>query len=210
MNLINLNVVSTELWRIPQFNFPTTCSVCPKTERTLHSLLLGHPLFFLHLASSDRPKFLEISNKKKCNYVVEPFFTWNNSFNLKNEHSNSIEKNRNKDMNIFYSILCILLIQICECLTFNVVLGYRGLLFRDFLWLFFSIFLIRPSNKSNNNLLSFPFELEIIFGRDKLREGSKRSIWRSTSSKIRLEIKYALLSFERLISYQFLSMNWIW
>ena len=126
--------------RIPQFNFPTTCSVCPKTERTLHSLLLGHPLFFLHLASSDRPKFLEISNKKKCNYVVEPFFTWNNSFNLKNEHSNSIEKNRNKDMNIFYSILCILLIQICECLTFNVVLGYRGLLFRDFLWLFFLAF----------------------------------------------------------------------
>ena len=34
------------------------------------------------------------------------------SFNLKNEHSNIIEKNRNKTRNIFYSILCILLIQI--------------------------------------------------------------------------------------------------
>ena len=114
MNLINLNVVSTELWRIPQFNFPTTCSVCPKTERTLHSLLLGHPLFFLHLASSNRPKFLEISNKKKCNYVVEPFFTWNNSFNLKNEHSNSLEKNRNKNMNIF-TVYYIVYLLIREC-----------------------------------------------------------------------------------------------
>ena len=114
MNLINLNVVSPELWRIPQFNFPTNCSVFPKTDRTLHSFLQGHPLFFLRLASSDRPKFLAFS-KKKSNDVVKPFFTWNNSFNLKNEHSNSIEKNRNKNRNIFYSILCILLIQICEC-----------------------------------------------------------------------------------------------
>ena len=114
MNLINLNVVSPELWRIPQFNFPTTCSVCPKTERTLHSLLQGHPLFFLRLTSSDRPKFLAFF-LKKSNDIVTPFFTWNNSFNLKNEHSNSIEKNRNKNRNIFYSILCILLIQICEC-----------------------------------------------------------------------------------------------
>ena len=71
-------------------------------------------LFFLRLASSDRPKFLAFS-KKKSNDVVKPFFTWNNSFNLKNEHSNSIEKNRNKNMNIFHSILYILLIQICEC-----------------------------------------------------------------------------------------------
>ena len=53
--------------------------------------------------------------QKKNNDVVTPFFTWNNSFNLKNEHSNSIEKNRNKNMNIFHSILYILLIQICEC-----------------------------------------------------------------------------------------------
>ena len=49
--------------------------------------------------------------KKKSNDVVKPFSTWNNFFNLKNGHSNSIEKNSN----IFYSILCILLIQICEC-----------------------------------------------------------------------------------------------
>ena len=56
-----------------------------------------------------------IFKKKKSYDVVKPFFTWNNSFNLKHQHSNSIEKNRNKNRNIFYSILCILLIQICEC-----------------------------------------------------------------------------------------------
>ena len=71
--------------------------------------------FFLRLASSDRPKFLVFSKKK----AVKPFFTWNNYFNLKNEHSNSIEKNRNKNSNIFSSILCILLIQLMWMLTFN-------------------------------------------------------------------------------------------
>ena len=64
--------------------------------------------------------------KKKSNDVVKPFFTWNNSFNLKNEHSNSIEKNRNKDMNIFYSILCILFIQICECWLLTSSWGNRA------------------------------------------------------------------------------------
>ena len=68
--------------------------------------------FFLRLVSSDRPKFLAFLKKKRSNDVVKPFFTWNNSFNLKNEHSNSIEKNWNKNRNIFYSILSILLIQI--------------------------------------------------------------------------------------------------
>ena len=59
-------------------------------------LLLGHPLFFLRLGTSDRPKFLAFSKKKeKSNDVAKQFFTWNNSFNLKNERGNSIEKNRN-------------------------------------------------------------------------------------------------------------------
>ena len=39
----------------------------------------------------------------------------NNSSNLKNEHSNSVEQNRNRNRNSFYSTLCILLIQICKC-----------------------------------------------------------------------------------------------
>ena len=58
-------------------------------------------IFFLRLPSSDQPTFLAFSK--------------NNSINLKNEHSNSIEKNRNKNMNIFHSTLYILFIQICEC-----------------------------------------------------------------------------------------------
>ena len=70
---------------------------------------VGHPLFFLQLALSNRPKFLAFSKKKSYD-VLKPFFTWNNSFNVKDEHSNSIEENRN----ILYSILCIFLIQICE------------------------------------------------------------------------------------------------
>ena len=83
----------------------------------VHIWLLGHPLFFLRLSSSDRPKFLALKKKKekKSNEVVTPFFTWNNSFNLKNEHSNTREKNRNKNTSIFHSILYNLLIQICEC-----------------------------------------------------------------------------------------------
>ena len=62
-----------------------------------------------------RPTQIFAFSKKKSNDVVTPFFTWNNSFNLKNEHHKSIEKNRNKNMQIFHSILYILLIQICEC-----------------------------------------------------------------------------------------------
>ena len=60
-------------------------------------------LFFFHrLLSSDRPKFLAFSTKKKkSNDVVKLFFTLNDSFNLKDEHSNSIEKNRNKNWDIF-------------------------------------------------------------------------------------------------------------
>ena len=46
--------------------------------------------FFSPFSVSDRPKFLAFSKKKKkkkkSNDVVKPFFTWNNSFNLKNEH----------------------------------------------------------------------------------------------------------------------------
>ena len=101
--------------------------------------------FFLRLASSDQTKFLGFW--KKSSDVVKPFFTWNNSFNLKNEHSNSIEKNRNKNRDIFYRILGILLIQI-----FNVILGYQDLLFRDFLWFFLVFFFSnRPTDPTSEN-----------------------------------------------------------
>ena len=116
----------------------------------------GHPLFFLRLASSDRPSFLALS-KKKSEDVVKPLFTWNNSFNLKNEDSNnSCWKVRDACMShrsfggwSFFP----------RCLNFTItstnfsailILGsylvvsrlhsndawVPGLLFRDFLWFF--------------------------------------------------------------------------
>ena len=71
---------------------------------------LGHPLQVFSPSSDVRPTqiFVMFKQKEKSNDVVKPFFSWNNSFNLKNEHSNNIEKNRNKNRNIFYSILYIL------------------------------------------------------------------------------------------------------
>ena len=95
----------------------------------------GHPLFFLRLPLSERPKFLVFSEKKKSNDVVTIFFTWNNSFfYLKNEHSNSIDKNRNQKHEHFSQYLVHSVNPKMWMLTFNVVLGYQGLLFRDLLW----------------------------------------------------------------------------
>ena len=75
------------------------CSVTTAKTDFLVMLFYVGPSSFLRLAaSSNRPKVLAFSKKKK-----------KNSLNLKNEHSDSIEKNRNKNRSIFYSMLCILL-----------------------------------------------------------------------------------------------------
>ena len=86
------------------------CSVTTAKTDFLVMLFYVGPSSFLRLpASSNRPKFLAFPKKKtQINDLVKPFFTWNNSLNLKNEHSDSIEKNRNKNRSIFYSMLCIL------------------------------------------------------------------------------------------------------
>ena len=68
-------------------------------------VILGHPFSF-HLAYClTDPNFWHFQYfffiKTKSKDVVKPFFTSNTSFNLKNEHSNSIEKNKNKNRNIF-------------------------------------------------------------------------------------------------------------
>ena len=104
----------------------------------------GHPLVLLRLASSDRPKFLAFSNKKKkSNDAVKPLFTWNNSFNLKNEHSNNIEKNRNKNRNIFLQYIVHFVI--CKCLLLTSSWGTRAsysetsCVFFFFRFFFFSI-----------------------------------------------------------------------
>ena len=87
-----------------------TCP-CQKLKKSVSSRVIRPSSFFSPLSVVRPTQIFGIFKKKKSNDVVKPFFTWNNSFNLKNEHSNSIEKNRNKNRNIFYSILCILLIQ---------------------------------------------------------------------------------------------------
>ena len=97
-----------------------------KTERALLALTSVRPFFFLSSFSVVRPTQIFGISKKKSNDIVKPFFNWNNSFNLKTEHSNSIEQNRNKNKNIFYSILCILLIQICKCQLLTLSWGTRA------------------------------------------------------------------------------------
>ena len=108
------NSLSIDVKKIKPF-----CSFCQNVKNSMidgyNSVTCSrHPLFFSVYRHPTDPNFWQFQKKKRKD-VVTPFFTWNNSFNLKHEHSNSIEKNRNKNMNIFHSILYILLIQICEC-----------------------------------------------------------------------------------------------
>ena len=121
------------------------CPVENVRRKFLRPHLLSHKpvrpsTFFLRLSSSDRPKFLAFSKQQKSNDVVKPFFTWKNSFNLKNEHSNSIEKNRNKDRNIFLQYIVGSVNPNMWMLTFNVILGYQSFIFWDFLWFFLKVF----------------------------------------------------------------------
>ena len=57
--------------------------------------------FYCRLTNPNFWHFPKKKKKKKSNDVVKIFFTLNDSFNLKDEHSNSIEKNRNKNWDIF-------------------------------------------------------------------------------------------------------------
>ena len=77
--------------------------------------------------------------KKRSNDVVKPFFTWNNSFNLKMSIVTALRKTGTKTGTFFTVLIsCILLIQVYFwMLTFTVILGYQGLLFPDFLWFLF-------------------------------------------------------------------------
>ena len=126
-------------------------------------LTLGHPLFFLCLASSDRPKILAYNSKKKSNDVVKPFFTWNNSFNLKNKHSNSIysEKQEQKQGHFLQYIVHFVNPNMWM-LTFNVILGYQGLLFRDFLWILFLFFFsVWPADPISGNAFDAKWKKKI-------------------------------------------------
>ena len=97
-------------------------------DHSLGSFLLLRPSSFFFPFTVVRPtQIFGIFKKiKKRSDVATPFFTWNNSFDLKNEHRNNIEKNRNKNMNNFHSILYILLSQICECYLLTSSWGTRA------------------------------------------------------------------------------------
>ena len=69
-------------------------------------LTLGDPLFFL-LFSVVRPTQIFGIFQKQSNNVVKPFFTGNNSFNLKNEHSNSIHREKQEQKTgTFFTVYC--------------------------------------------------------------------------------------------------------
>ena len=106
---------------------------------------LGHPLFFSIYCRPTDPNFWHFQKKKKRNDVVQTFFTWNNPFNLKIEHSNNIEKNRNKNENIFYSMLCILFIQICQCWLLTSSWGTRAWYSETSCDFFFRFFFFNPT-----------------------------------------------------------------
>ena len=91
------------------------------------------------------PNFWHFQKKKHRNDVVTPFFTWNNSFTLKNEKKHR-EKQEQKHEHFSQHIVHFVNPDMWM-LTFNVLLGYQGLLFRDFLWFFLGFFFsIRPTD----------------------------------------------------------------
>ena len=104
-------LVSVTVNSVNKFSSFTTAYLPGKT--LTNEVSLSHPLFFSPF-SVVRPT--QIFGIKKTNKQV---MTQLNHFSLgiilliylKNDHSNSIEKNRN----IFFSKLYILLIQLCEC-----------------------------------------------------------------------------------------------
>ena len=121
-----------------RYNYPLLTICKTDTVYVFYITLWPSSFFFL--------KFWHFQ-KKKCDDVVKPFFTWNNSINLKNEHSNNIEKNRNKNRNFFYSILCILSIQICECYLLSSTWGTRASYSETSCDCFFLVFFFNPTDR---------------------------------------------------------------
>ena len=103
--------------------------------------------FFLGLASSDRPKFLAFSKKKKIYHFQVPIsfevilLIWKMSIVTAKTKTGT-------RTGTFFTVYCVSVVYPnMWMLTFNVVLGYQGILFQDFLWIFFRcfFFLIRPT-----------------------------------------------------------------
>ena len=79
--------------------FKNSENYCVHTSSVLF-FKLGHPLF-------SPTQIFAIFKKKKSNDIVKSFFTWNNSFNPKNEHSNSIEKKTGTKTWTFFTVYCV-------------------------------------------------------------------------------------------------------
>ena len=62
--------------------------------------------FFTVYCRLTDPNFWHFPKKKKSNDVVKLFFTLNDSFNLKDEHSNSIEKKQEQKLEHFFIVYC--------------------------------------------------------------------------------------------------------
>ena len=154
--ILYLKVISPSLF------FKARLSANPLIWKRFFLFSWPSSFFFSVLAPSDRPKFLAFT-KKKGNEVVKPFFTWTNSFNLKNEHRQRQEH--------FLQYIVHFVILNMWMLTFNVILGYQGILFRDFSWFFFFFFSNRATDPISGNAFDakrrkkrgWPIQMKLIY-----------------------------------------------
>ena len=68
---------------------------------------LGPSSFFSLFSVVWLTQIFAIFKQKKSNNLVKPFFTWNNSFNLRNEHSNSIVRKTGTKPGSFFTVYCV-------------------------------------------------------------------------------------------------------
>ena len=90
---------------------------------------LGPSSFFSSFSVVRPTQIFAIFKQKKSNNLVKPFFTWNNSFNLRNEHSNSIVRKTGTKPGSFLWYIVYFVTPNMWMLTFNVILppGVPGL-----------------------------------------------------------------------------------
>ena len=100
---------------------------------------LGPSSFFSSFSVVRPTQIFAIFKQKKSNNLVKPFFTWNNSFNLRNEHSNSIVRKTGTKPGSFLHYIVYFVNPNMWMLTFNVILpsGIPGLPIPSLLVIFF-------------------------------------------------------------------------
>ena len=115
-------------------------TILAKRTRQLERKLIRLSSFFSPFSVVRRTQIFGIF--KKRNEVVKPFFTWNNSFNL----------NKEKKQEHFFQYIMHFVNPNMSTLSCKVILGYPGLLFRDFLCFFFRFsFPVLPTDPISGN-----------------------------------------------------------